>query len=857
MKKVIGLGFLCVGLACAESVSPTMKAYLPDETSLNDQSYAYAPATVYYDGVYHQFYCSTGGFSDYFSFHYDDYLGPRHGQDATHGFLQSWDHIRYRTSKNGTTWSPAEVVMTQTSNSFSQRQHCACDPAIIKGDDDYWYLYYAGNIDSYNTVVYVSRSKTIGGPYLTLTKRDGENKWERWPKKPKPILRKWTGNQYNDGSIYGVGQVSVVKRGKKDYHFWFADNSETGSGKMTIKYATSDRPDSIPPRANWKTISITGRTGSNGKLDIIDFGEVRWNPKSGNSGKYEMWLFSKVHDNDSNRVADQYIYKYTSEDGIKWTRTSDKDNHFGGPYYGVNNLGVSADEKGWIYDKRYLLSFGGPSLGLKKKASNFDVKDRYGNTKVYASFPWAMWQMIVGGTQTSKIRIPYGSEFPVKSKNLEFISGDFDGDGVTDIAAVDRSTSKWYICSSQSTTNENASFCSSESGQRGVANIPWGWKWEGMTSSHTIVTGDYDGDGKTDRVIVDRAKGLWYMISSRTGLSMHNPTNDNEVLFGWKWEGMNSKHKVLTGDYDGDDKTDRAIIDTTNGAMYIISSRTGYALETADDETVKTPSAEKIWGLRLSNWDKKNSRVLVGDYDGDGVTDFASVNVSTKKWYVVSSQTGFKQKNLDTGESLWGWSDLSGLSSTSIITTGDYNGDGAADRGYVDWANGKWFHQGLNPFKIYDASWNKMKNDMKNASKYKVLEGDYDGDGATDHAFVNLDTRKIYMYSSMNEKKGISRDIEHVYPFQTGAVVLAKEAVEEKNVNVNIMPTVNALNISVNGNKLVIQGANDGDRVSVMDAQGRMVRNVIGSSNEMNLQLPSTGMYIVRVGSMTRKIAIK
>lgn len=66
MKQIIGLAFLCAGFACAEYVSTPIMAHLPDEVNYTDGAYAYAPATVYYDGVFHQFYCSRGGFTDHF-----------------------------------------------------------------------------------------------------------------------------------------------------------------------------------------------------------------------------------------------------------------------------------------------------------------------------------------------------------------------------------------------------------------------------------------------------------------------------------------------------------------------------------------------------------------------------------------------------------------------------------------------------------------------------------------------------------------------------------------------------------------------------------------------------------------------
>lgn len=882
MKKILGLGLLCVGFAYAEYVSAPIMAHLPDDANYTDGAYAYAPATVYYDGVFHQFYCSRGGYTDHFFYHPDDDKGQRviinpqddkykgkplppkvdgikiddSGYRKEHGLIRSWDHIRYRTSKNGTTWSPARIVMTQTKYEYKNKQNCACDPAIIHGDDGYWYLYYQGSRDIYGGTVYVARSESIGGPYLTITneKKNGEYVATRWPSKPKEVIQSEI--KPPDGlSNYGAGQLSVVKGGiDSKYHFWMVEHFWTKANgtdleRMYIKHGTSDNPIDLPKIKKWKKITMDADaakdyvfTSNDSSYKIVDFGEVRFNTSS---KRYEMWLLSNALGETKRNT---YFHKFSSKDGTKWTReTTKKDNPYGGPYYDVNNLGVSGTKDGWITN-RYLLSFGGPSKGLKKGPSDFTPT----NSKEYASQPWAIWEMIIGDWQTSSMKISYGLTFPEEpqnykygnfTKNLEYITGDFDGDGVTDLAAVDKKTKKCYIRSSQT-------------GQKGVQGIPWGDTLKNMTENHTIVTGDYDGDGKTDIALVNRAKGLWTIISSGTGKLIRN---------NWLWNYMTSSHTVISGDYDGDGKTDRAIVNTSKGTWWIISSRTGKALEPDNENHIKTPDGKKIWEWEFPNWSKDNSRILVGDYDNDGITDIAMVNVSTGQWYVYSSQTGKKQYNFMTAGDYWGkkLNELSSqsfgkLSKSSIITMGDYNGDGAADRGYVNWNEGKWYHLGLNPIKEMESlnGWNKMKKDMAKVSHYKILEGDYDGDGATDHAFVDLDTRKVYIYSSIRGTSGINWDIKHVYSFSNKAF-LARKASEEGDINMNITPSNNAARISVNGSKLVIQDAKNGDKISIMDAQGRMLHNMVATGSEMDMHLPSSGMYIVRIGSKVHRVSIK
>ena len=821
-KSIIALTALCACAAQAVSIYGPRLAYSPtyDESTAYEDTYAYAPATVYYNGVFHQFYCSTGGPSDKFFVHPDDVKNGIRNGNNNNGFTKSWDHVRYRSSKNGYMWSPAKVVMTQTHFSSSKKENCACDPAIVMGTDGYWYLYYAGNIDNYNTVVYVSRSKTISGPFLRLTER---NTWEQWPNDPKPILKKWTGNKATNASIYGVGQLAVVRRGN-NYHFWFVDNTKTTSGKLSYMYATSTSPTSIP-ESSWRKISIDGKT----EHPIIDFGDVRWNPSK---SQYEMWLPSKYCNEDT------YFYKYSSKNGYTWTKTSDT---FGGPYNFVNNLGVSGDEVGWIKNNRYIISFAGPTKGLHKKITDFPEKNSQGQVRPNRSMPWSMWQIVVDGYQRSTQNIPFGMTFaPDGSKNLEFISGDYDGDGVTDIVAVDRKTSKWYVRSSLT-------------GAYGTTLIPWGWKWEGMQSYHTIVTADFDGDGKTDPALVDVSNGTWYIISSKTGAFMRSPTDNNEIIWGWKWPGMGSQHVVLPGDYDGDGLADRAIVDKTNGNLYVLSSRTGAFFKTA--------AGQEIWGWKFPNWTSNKAEMLLGDYDGDGATDFAAVNRSSGKWYFYSSRTGKAMKNVYDGNTSdwWNWT-WPGMGSQHQVVFGDYDGDGVTDRAIVDKNNGLWYilssqTGGFLKTSSGDQIWG-WTFDKWAGSNSKILVGDYDGDGVTDRAFVDVSKNKVYIYSSRNGTKGISNQlINHVYPFATNAVMLKKH--DEVKYNEKETIAAKSATITVDGLNLFIQNASVGDKILVVDVRGKEILRSTMEGNSQNLHVPFAGRYILRIGTKSMLIDVK
>jgi len=131
------------------------------------------------------------------------------------------------------------------------------------------------------------------------------------------------------------------------------------------------------------------------------------------------------------------------------------------------------------------------------------------------------------------------------------VPGDYDGDGVTDVAVFRPSNFTWYI---RYATGGSASFV-------------WG------SPIDIPVAGDYDGDGRTDVAVYRPAalqgaccirSGAWYVLPSG---------NVKTTSFTWGDIG----DKPVPGDYDGDGQTDVALFRPSTGEWYILRAgpRTG------------------------------------------------------------------------------------------------------------------------------------------------------------------------------------------------------------------------------------------------------------------------------------------
>ena len=210
------------------------------------------------------------------------------------------------------------------------------------------------------------------------------------------------------------------------------------------------------------------------------------------------------------------------------------------------------------------------------------------------------------------------------------VSGDYDGDGKTDLAVFRRGGGQagyWYIKRSSD-------------GQ--VTRQQWG------LGTDIPVPGDYDADGKTDIAVWRGSAGAWYILrSSDSGVD------------GIAWGAASAGDIPVPGDYDGDSKTDVAVFRRGDGHWYIKRS--------SDGSTVNME-----WGVGTDV-------PVPGDYDGDSKTDLAVWRGSEGNWYIVESSSAALRTIT-----------LGSLAEGDAPVTADYDGDGRADAAIWRASTGMW-----------------------------------------------------------------------------------------------------------------------------------------------------------------------
>ena len=220
---------------------------------------------------------------------------------------------------------------------------------------------------------------------------------------------------------------------------------------------------------------------------------------------------------------------------------------------------------------------------------------------------------------------------------------DFDGDGRTDLAAIQNNNGSmlWHL--QQNTAGYTA------------LNF-------GLYSDDVAVPADYDGDGRTDIAVWRNSNGTFYVFRS---------SNSTVQIFQF---GLAGDNPTVSQDFDADHKADFAVTRVQGGSLV------WYVFGTAS-------------GFRASQFGNATDRAIRGDYDGDGKADLAVYRPSSD----VPGNTFFIQRSSNNTTLIQQF----GISSVDKVEPGDYDGDGKTDIAVWRTTEGVWHY-----LKSSDGSYN-------------------------------------------------------------------------------------------------------------------------------------------------------
>lgn len=213
------------------------------------------------------------------------------------------------------------------------------------------------------------------------------------------------------------------------------------------------------------------------------------------------------------------------------------------------------------------------------------------NARVYYSMNSEQASQLL--SLSSSFNSTYENWSPTKT-----ITGDFNGDGLTDVALATSAGSWWYKADGHGNFQEHSTGLSSVS----------------LNGFNMIYPGDFNGDGKTDLLSVRNNSGTkFYFVFASTGNGFNRAANH---IFT-----TNTNYDIIPADVSGDGKDDLILIRAVSSADEE-ETNAFYYINNGDGKTFTLYEYESCFGT--DKW-----AYYPGDYNGDGKIDLLCTSNGT------------------------------------------------------------------------------------------------------------------------------------------------------------------------------------------------------------------------------------
>jgi hypothetical protein len=255
------------------------------------------------------------------------------------------------------------------------------------------------------------------------------------------------------------------------------------------------------------------------------------------------------------------------------------------------------------------------------------------------------------------------------------------------------------------------------------------------TFDASVVKGDFNGDGRTDLALTGATTWRFVPVALSNGdgsfeVKHTDEDNPDHARFAM-WAAVPGA-QILTGDFDGDGRTDLALTGASSWKSVPVALSNG-------DGTFKVTYGESP---DFASWaSEPGVRVITGDFNKDRRTDVLLTPGPGTKWtgtaVALSKGDGTFEVKKEGSKEFGDLAKIPGVRAPS----GDFNGDGLTDVVLVPGREGEW--KGL-PVALSNGDGTfEVKNerlegfvDLARQPGMRVDSGDFDGDGLTDVVLV-------------------------------------------------------------------------------------------------------------------------
>ena len=244
------------------------------------------------------------------------------------------------------------------------------------------------------------------------------------------------------------------------------------------------------------------------------------------------------------------------------------------------------------------------------------------------------------------------------------------------------------------------------------------------------LTGDFNGDGRTDVALLRQNSG-WATLPVALANGSGGWSIVNGAVGDFAVWATQSNVRPLTGDFNGDGRTDVALLRQNSGwstlPVALANGSGGWSIVNASVGD-------------FAGWATQSGvRPLIGDFNGDGRTDVAllrqNAGWATMPVALANGSGGWTIANQGVGD-FAGWATVDNVQPL----TGDFNGDGRTDVALLR-QNSGWSTMPI-AFSTGNGSWNITNQGIGDFAAWATVDnvwpltGDFDTDGRDDVALL-------------------------------------------------------------------------------------------------------------------------